>query len=157
MYHLTETRPLGVSIIALGHILFGVLGPLWVLAAAQGKTSESAMSGLYVLGPILFNGVISIPLGVMLWKRFKPARIGVMLYGLLWAIWAIILFPLALLVIAYEVTSVIYLTRRAPKTYVTRDEPDKIVKAAIYTPIILIVVILIVYATVILLGVLFQV
>jgi len=85
---------------ALGHILFGVLGPLWVLGSEAGRSSESAMSAFYVLGPILVNGVVSVPLGVVLWRGFKPARLVVLVYGFLWVTWAIPLFPFVLPVIA---------------------------------------------------------
>jgi hypothetical protein len=51
----TGKRPLRVTVLALGQILFGVAVPLWVLGSEAGNSSQSAMSELYVLDSMMLK------------------------------------------------------------------------------------------------------
>lgn len=137
-------RPFGVSLLALGHILFGLLGSVWVLVSgagscAQHQSGACAMAGFFIVGPVLFNGFISIPLGVALWRRFSLARAGVVLYALLWMLWGIFLIPYSILIVGYGIAAALYLRTPNPKEYL-KQRADRVVKIAIAIPIVLILI-----------------
>ena len=136
-------RPLGLKVLVTAHFIFGLAPLLWLVLINSGlmvttvgsceghRSGACAMATGVILGPIIFNGIVTIPMGFGLWKGSRVARILTIAFGLLWlliGIWflsALVLYgdlPLlwsfiAMLMVCYGAGTAYYLTRKHVRSF----------------------------------------
>lgn len=132
------TRPLGISILAMAHFIFALAPLVWLVVINSGLVSNTvgsceghqsgscAMATAPILLPLIFNGVVTIPLGYAIWKGSKISRILAMVFAILWLLVGALfvsggsessLFLYGLLMVGYGLLMPYYLTRKQVKPY----------------------------------------